>query len=82
MFNKRTIVVFGIICLAITLITLILSFINSAFIPACMLWLSLLFFDICYYIKDEQNKKQEYIFFSLGVILIVVALIYTVTRVL
>ena len=80
--NKRPIVIFGIICVTITLITFILSFINSAFIPACLLWLSLFFFDICYYIKDDKKKKQEYIFFSLGVILIVLALIYTITRVL
>lgn len=62
------------------LVTLILSFMNMAFISACMLMLSLLLFSICYKI-GENNKKVMYILFVLGVLLIIMSLVYMIMKI-
>lgn len=62
------------------LVTLILSFMNTAFISACMLMLSLLFFSICYKI-GESNKKIMYILFVLGVLFIIMSLVYMIMKI-
>ena len=79
--EKRINKIIIVISLLITLLCIGLIFVNSAFIPASMLWLSLLIFSICYYIKDNEKKKNVYMLFLLGVILIVGSLIYTIMRV-
>jgi len=74
--NKRI----GRICifasLALVIVTLVLSiFVNSAFIPSMLLMISLLTFSLCVYKKE--NKKILYISFTVGVLLIITSLIYT-----
>ena len=62
-------------------VTLILSIMNSKFIPSCMLMLSLLLFSICYMIKDNNKKIYMYILYGVGVLLIIGSLIYTFMRI-
>lgn len=77
---KKNIKIFGVVVLFIIIITLLLSiFYNTAFIPACILMTSLLVFTICYYIKDDK-KNVMYILFTLGIILIIIALYYMIMR--
>ena len=54
--NNETEKLFSIVSLFAFIVTLILSFMNTAFIPSCMLMLSLLLFSICYIIKDNNKK--------------------------
>ena len=46
-----------IISMIITLILGGLIFVNDAFLPASILWLSLTSFGVCYYIKDTDKKN-------------------------
>ena len=78
--KKETEKLFIIVSLFAFLVTLILSFMNTAFIPSCMLMLSLLLFSICYLIKDNK-KNVMYILFVVGVLLIVGSLAYTLMRI-
>ena len=72
---------FIVVSLLAFLVTLILSFIRSAFIPSCMLMLSLLLFSICYRLKDNDKKTVMYILYVVGILLIICSLIYTYTRI-
>lgn len=72
---------FSIVSLFAFIVTLILSFMNIAFIPSCMLMLSLLLFSICYMIKDDNKKVYMYILYVVGVLLIIGSLVYTFTRI-
>lgn len=81
MSEKKINKIFIILSLVVTLVCFGLIFINSAFIPATILWLSLLIFNICYYIKDNKSKILLYVLFIIGVLLIIGSLIYTVMRV-
>ena len=78
--KKETERMFTIVSLFAFIVTLILSFMNSAFIPSCMLMLSLLLFCICYMIKDTK-KNIMYILFVVGVLLIIGSLVYTFMRI-
>lgn len=78
--NRETEKLFSIVSLFAFIVTLILSFMNSIFIPSCMLMLSLLLFSICYIIKDNK-KIIMYILFVVGVLLIVGSLVYTYMRI-
>ena len=62
-------------------VTLILSFMNTDFIPSCMLMLSLLLFSICYMIKDNDKKICLYVLYVIGVLLIIGSLTYTFMRI-
>lgn len=73
--NKETEKLFSIVSFFAFAVIFILSFMNSAFIPACMLMLSLFLFSICYMIKDDK-KNVVYILFVIGVGLIIGSLIY------
>lgn len=79
--NKENEKIFSIIAFFFMLITLVLSFMNTAFVSACMLMTSLFIFSICYIIKDTK-KILTYILFAIGVILIIASLIYTYMRIL
>lgn len=79
--KKETQNLFIIISSFAFIVTLILSIMNTAFISACMLMLSLLLFSICYRIGDS-NKKIMYILFSIGVLFIILSLIYMFIKVL
>ena len=50
---------FIVVSLLAFIVTLILSFMNGAFIPSCMLMLSLLLFSVCYRLKDNDKKKES-----------------------
>ena len=78
--KRETQKLFSIVSLFAFLVTLVLSFMNSAFVPSCMLMLSLLLFSICYMIKDNK-KVYMYILFGLGVVLIIGSLVYTYMRI-
>ena len=78
--KRETQKLFSIVSLFAFLVTLVLSFMNSAFVPSCMLMLSLLLFSICYMIKDNK-KVYMYVLFVLGVLLIIGSLVYTYMRI-
>lgn len=63
------------------IVTLILSMMNSSFISACLLMLSLLLFSICNRVGDS-NKIVMYTLFVLGVLNIVLSLGYMFVKVL
>lgn len=79
--NNDTTRLFIIVSSFAFVVTLILSFMNSAFIPSCMLMLSLLLFSICYTIKDDNKKVYLYILYGVGVALIIGSLVYTFMRI-
>ena len=79
--NKENEKIFSIVAFFLMGITLVLSTMNHAFIPAFMFMLSLFIFSICYLIKDDK-KVATYILFILGVLLIIAALVYTYMRIL
>ena len=79
--NNETEKMFIIVSLFAFVVTLILSIMNSKFIPSCMLMLSLLLFSICYLIKDNNKKIYLYILYGVGVLLIIGSLIYTFVRI-
>ena len=64
------------------LVMLALSISNEVFIPATLISFALFLFCISYYyMEDESKKKLVYILFTLGIILIVVEVIYTIVRI-
>ena len=79
--NNDTDKIFIIISSFAFVVTLILSFMNTAFIPSCMLMLSLLLFSICYMIKDNDKKICLYVLYVIGVLLIIGSLTYTFMRI-
>ena len=79
--NKETWNLFMVVSLLAFIVTLVLSFMKSAFIPSCMLMLSLFLFTICYRLKDNNKKVVMYILYVVGVLLIISSLIYTYTRI-
>ena len=78
--NKETQKLFTIVSLFAFLVTLVLSFMNTSFVSACMLMLSLLLFSICYTLKDDK-KITMHILFTVGVLLIIGSLVYTYVRI-
>ena len=78
--KKETERMFLIVSMLAFIVTLILSFMNTAFIPSCMLMLSLTLFCVCYMIKDNK-KTIMYILFVVGVLLIIGSLVYTFMRI-
>lgn len=79
--KKESVNLFVVVSILAFLVTLVLSFMNNAFIPSCMLMLSLFLFSICYVIKDNDKKKIMYVLYVFGVLLIIGSLIYTFTRI-
>lgn len=56
----------------------VLSFNMIEFLPSAIIMLSLLFFCICYYYKEDKEKQLlVYLLFGLGVGLLVFAVFYT-----
>ena len=78
--KKETERMFLIVSILAFIVTFVLSLMNSAFIPSCMLMLSLMLFCICYMIKDNK-KTIMYILFVVGVLLIIGSLVYTFMRI-
>lgn len=66
----------------IFLVLLFFSMTNKIFLPASLIAFALFLFCICYYyIEDESKKKMVYILFSLGVLLIILEVLYTILKV-
>ena len=64
------------------LVLLFLSLTNEIYLPATLIAFALFLFCICYYyIEDESKKKMVYTLFTLGVLLIVVEVIYTLVKI-
>ena len=64
------------------LVLLFLTVINEVFLPAALIAFALFLFCICYYyIEDESKKKMVYVLFTLGVLLIVIEVIYTMVKI-
>ncbi len=64
------------------LILLFFAVTNDLFMPAALISFALFLFCICYYyIEDENKKTMVYVLFSLGVLLIVIEVIYTLVKV-
>ena len=78
--KKETERMFLIVSVLAFIVTFVLSLMNTAFIPSCMLMLSLTLFCICYMIKDNK-KTIMYILFVVGVLLIIGSLVYTFMRI-
>ena len=78
--NKKIIrVIIGMIFL-IALVLFGLIFVDSAFISAFMLWLSLFVFSICFYLKDSNKKKTIIFLYVVGILLIIGAIVYMIVR--
>ncbi len=67
----------------IFLILIGFSVTDRVFVPVTLVTLALLLFSICYYyIDDENNKILVYILFSMGVLIIVAEVVYTLVNIL
>ena len=79
---KRIELIISLVVGIIFLVLLVLSMTNVVFLPATLILFALFLFCICYYyIEDESKKKMVYTLFTLGVILIVVEVIYTLIKI-
>ncbi len=66
----------------IFLVMLFLAISNEVFIPATLISFALFLFCISYYyMEDESKKKLVYVLFTLGIILIIAEVIYTIVRI-
>lgn len=67
----------------IFLVMLVFAICNRVFIPVTLVTFAMFLFSICYYYIDDKSKKKiVYILFSIGVILILVEVIYTLRNIL
>ena len=67
----------------IFLIMLCFAVCNKVFIPITLVTFAMLLFSICYYYIDDKSKKIiVYVLFSIGVILILIEVIYTLRNIL
>lgn len=79
---KKVEVIISIVVGIAFLVLLCLAIVNKIFLPAALITFSLFLFCICYYYIDDENKKKlVYALFSLGVILIIIEVIYTLVRI-
>lgn len=66
----------------IFLVMLGLAISNEVFIPATLISFALFLFCISYYyMEDESKKKLVYALFTLGILLIVAEVVYTIVRI-
>ena len=55
---------------------------DKIFVPLALIFFAMLLFSICcYYINDKKEKKTVYLLFSLGVIVIIIEVIYTLVNI-
>jgi len=56
---------------------------NKVFIPITLVTFAMFLFSICYYYIDDKSKKKiVYILFTVGVLLIIAEVIYTLRNIL
>ncbi len=66
----------------IFLVMLGLAISNEVFIPATLISFALFLFCISYYYMEDQSKKKlVYVLFTIGILLIVAEVIYTIVRI-
>lgn len=66
----------------IFLVLLVLTLTSEIYLPATLISCSLFLFCICYYyIEDNQKKKLVYTLFTVGVLLIIIEVIYTIINI-
>lgn len=71
----------GVIVGIVFLILLFMALKNEIFLPAALIAFALELFCICYYyLEDEKKKPLVYTLFSLGVLLIVIEVIFTIVK--
>lgn len=71
----------GIIVGVLFLVLLFMALKNEIFIPAALIAFALELFCICYYhLEDEKKKPLVYTLFSLGVLLIVIEVVFTLVK--
>ena len=78
--NKETKKLFSTVSFFAFFVTFVLSVMNNAFIPSCMLMLSLFLFSVCYIINSDK-KVLIYTLFGIGILLIFGSIIYTYVRI-
>ena len=79
--NKKAERLFCLIVGALFVAFLILAINMVEFVPACLITLSLELFSICYYYRDNDNKKLViYTLFGIGVGLLIFAVIFTIVN--
>lgn len=80
---KKTEFIVSLVIGIIFLIMLGCAVCNKAFIPITLVILSMFLFSICYYYIDDKSKKNVvYVLFTIGALLIVVEVIYTLRNIL
>ncbi len=80
--TKKYEMIFSVFVGIIFIILVILTICNLAYLPACLISLSLEIFCVCYYyIDDEERKTLVYSLFGVGVSLIIIAVVYTLIRI-
>ena len=80
---KKTEFIISIIIGIIFLIMLGFAICNKAFVPITLVNFAMFLFSICYYYIDDKSKKNVvYILFTIGVLLIVAEVIYTLRNIL
>ena len=71
--------VMGLIFLAM----LIFAIYNIVFIPITLVTFAMLLFSICYYyIDDNSKRKMVYVLFTIGVLVVVAEVIFTLVNIL
>lgn len=79
--NKFKIIV-SVVSGIVFLTLLVFAIINKVFIPATLISFSLFLFCVSYYyIEDKSKKKLVYVLFTIGVLLIVAEVIYTLLEI-
>ena len=80
---KKTEFIVSLVIGIIFLIMLGCAICNRAFIPITLVNFAMLLFSICYYYIDDKSKKNVvYVLFTIGVLLIVAEVIYTLRNIL
>ena len=67
----------------IFLVMLVFAVCNRVFIPITLVTFAMFLFSICYYyIDDKSKRKLVYILFSVGVLVVVAEVIFTLVNIL
>ena len=67
----------------IFLVMLVFAICNRVFIPITLVTFAMFLFSICYYyIDDKSKRKLVYILFSVGVLVVVAEVIFTLVNIL
>ncbi len=80
---KKTEFIVALVLGIVFLVMLGFAVCNKVFIPVTLVTFAMLLFSVCYYyIEDKSKKKIVYVLFSIGVIIIVIEVIFTLVNIL